>query len=188
MTPVGQGQFKRALVHAGPKPKQMRKELTQAVARLFAGRRTEPRPITDEDANEIERTILLAVRLRGTVERDRRNYEIENIPGAEGPARIGLALERLLAGLDTLGVDRATALEVVKSVALDSVPPNRRRAYEFLDAIGSEASTTAVANKLGLPTNTARRILEDLTAYGLAKRISQGQGQADNWARLPWEE
>jgi hypothetical protein len=189
LTPAGRAQFKRALGHVGPKSKQMRKELAEAVARLFAAPRTEPQPISEEEANEIERTILLAVRLRGTVERDRRNYEIENIPGAEGPARIGLALERLLAGLDTLGVDRATALEVVKSVALDSVPPNRRRAYEVLDSVGSAgASTTAVATKLGLPTNTARRILEDLTAYGLAERKSQGQGNADNWARRPWEE
>ena len=91
--------------------------------------------------------------------------------------------------LDTLGVERATALKVVKSVALDSVPPNRRRAYEFLDAIGSaEASTTAITKELGLPTNTARRILKDLTAYGLTERISQGQGKPDNWTRLAWEE
>jgi hypothetical protein len=34
-------------------------------------------------------------------------------------ARIRLALERLLAGLDTLGVERITALTVVKSVVLD---------------------------------------------------------------------
>jgi DNA-binding IclR family transcriptional regulator len=52
----------------------------------------------------------------------------------------------------------------------------------------ARASTTAVAKELGLPTNTARRILEDLTAYGLIERKSQGQGNADNWARLAWEE
>jgi hypothetical protein len=189
LMPAGKTQFKRALVHVGPKSKQMRQELAEAVARLFAGRRTELHPISDEEANKIERAILLAVRLRGTVERDRRTREIENIPGAEGPARMGLALERLLAGLDTLGVDRATALDVVKAVAMDSVPPNRRRAYEFLDAIGSAgASTIAVATKLGLPTNTARRTLEDLTAYGLVERKSQGQGNADNWVRRPWED
>ena len=74
-------------------------------------------------------------------------------------------------------------------LALDSVPPNRRSAYEFLDSISlAEASTTAIATELGLPTNTARRILEDLTAYGLTERISQGQGKPDNWARRPWEE
>ena len=50
------------------------------------------------------------------------------------------------------------------------------------------ASKTAVGNKLGLPTNTMWRILEDLTAYGLVERLSQGQGKPDNWARLAWEE
>ena len=49
----------------------------------------------------------LVVRLRGAVERDRQSREIEAVLGAEGPARIGLCLERLLAGLDTLGVPRA---------------------------------------------------------------------------------
>jgi hypothetical protein len=37
-------------------------------------------------------------------------------------------------------------------------------------------------------TNTARRILEDLTAYGLTERRPQGQGKPDNWTRLAWEE
>jgi hypothetical protein len=189
MLPVGKDQFKRALVHVGPKCKQMRKELAESVARLFAGRRAEPQAISDDEADEIERVILLAVRLRGTVERDRRNYEIENIPGAEGPARIGLALERLLAGLDTLGVERRTAMGVVKAVAMDSVPPNRRRAYAHLNRIHPEkANTKEIASELALPVNTTRRILEDLTAYGLTERISEGQGKADNWVRLAWEE
>ena len=68
-------------------------------------------------------------------------------------------------------------------------PPGETQGGTTLARLGLlGASTTAVAKELGLPTNTARRILEDLTAYGLAKRISQGQGQSDNWARLAWEE
>jgi hypothetical protein len=182
------GQFKRALAHVGPRSKQMRKELAEAVVGLFAGRRAEPQPISDAEIEDIDRTILLAVRLRGSVERDRHSRDIENINGAEGPARIGLALERLLAGLDILGVERTAALEVVKAIAMDSVPPNRRCAYEFLDSISpAEASTKAVAKELGLPTGTARRILEDLTAYGLIERKPQGQGKTDNWMRLAWE-
>ena len=188
MTPAGNGQFKRALVHVGPKSKQMRKELAEAVARLFAGRRAEPQPISDDETDEIDRTILLAVRLRGTVERDPRSREIENIPGAEGPARIGLALERLLAGLDTLGVNRATALDVVKAVALDSVPPNRLRAYRLLAAEDAgEIVTGDIAKAMGLPTITTRRVLEDLTAYGLIERLPQGKGKPDKWTRSPWE-
>ena len=64
--------------------------------------------------------------------RDRYRRELEAVYGAEGPARFGLTLERLLAGLDALGVERKIALEVVFSVALDSTPPLRRNIYRYL--------------------------------------------------------
>jgi len=133
---------------------------------------------------------MLAVRLRGAVERDRNRREIEAVYGAEGTARIGLALDRLLAGLDTLGVERGLALSVVRAVGLDSVPPTRRRAYEYLAALrqdGGKASTTEIAEILALPSVTTRRVLEDLTAYGLIERRAQGQGKADLWAARDWE-
>lgn len=43
-----------------------------------------------------------------------------------------MATERLLAGLDTLGVKRATARRVIRTVAMNSVPPLRLQAYERL--------------------------------------------------------
>lgn len=144
----------------------------------------EPQPISDDEIKELDRIISLVVRLRGAVERDRNTREIEAVYGAEGTARIGLTLERLPAGLDTLGVERNTALGVVKSVAMDSVPPLRRRAYEYL-APGHrriEADTPTIAEALGLPSVTVRRALEDLAAYGLVERSSQGPGKADRWA------
>ena len=112
------------------------------------------------------------------------------IYGAEGTARIGLALERLLAGLDTLGMDRKKALAVVKKVALDSVPPLRRSAYDCVRKYSERndpVETADVGIELGLPTNTARRILEDLAGHGLIVRRSQGQGKPDLWDKLPWE-
>ena len=186
----GQPQFKRALAHLGGTTKQMRKELAEAVAKLFAGRRPQPPLISNEEANCIGEVISLAVRLRGAVERDRRTSEIVAIYGAEGTARIGLALERLLAGLNTLGLARNKALEVVKAVALDSVPPLRRRAYECVAKYSERldpVETADVAIELGLPTNTARRILEELAAHGLVIRRSQGPGKADLWDRADWE-
>jgi hypothetical protein len=97
-------------------------------------------------------------------------------------ARLGLTLERLLAGLDTLGLDRATALDVVESIGMDSVPPTRRRAYEFLQDIApADTETAAVAKHMGLPTVTVRRALEDLAAYGLVERTGQGPGKPDLW-------
>jgi hypothetical protein len=194
LAPAGRGQFDRALKHGGAGTTRMREELAEAVARLFAGRRGEPRPIADDEIRLIDGIIMLAVRLRGAIERDRQRREIEAVYGAEGTARIGLALERLLAGLDTLGVERGLALSVVRAVALDSVPPTRRRAYEHLHALrqngkdGKEvASTIAVAEVLALPSVTTRRVLEDLTAYGLIERRTQGQGRADLWAARDWE-
>jgi len=186
LEPAGKGQFRRALRHAGPLSKQMRKELAESVAGLFAGRRGEPQPISDEEADRIDRVISLAVKLRGAVERDRFHREIQAIYGAEGTARIGLTLERLLAGLDTLGVTRSKALEIVEAIALDSVPPARRNAYEHLRSSTSlDETTSKIAAVLGLPTVTVRRTLEDLAAYGLIKRTSQGQGNADLWSIVP---
>jgi hypothetical protein len=88
------------------------------------------------------------------------------------------------AGLDTLGVARAVALDVVATVAMDSVPPLRRRAYEYLQSLGCHAETAAVARALGLPTITVRRGLEDLAAYQLVERTVQGQGKPDLWRPL----
>jgi hypothetical protein len=183
----GQAQFDRALAHVGGTTKQMRMELADAVAQLFAGRKAQPRSISDQEAKEIGSAISLVVCLRGTVERDRRTREIEAVYGAEGTARIGLALERLLAGLDTLDVERASAMQVVLSVAMDSVPPLRRAAYDCVYRRDDTVETADVAIALGLPTNTVRRILEDLAAYGLVERKSQGKGNADLWSRTNWE-
>jgi predicted ArsR family transcriptional regulator len=77
-------------------------------------------------------------------------------------------------------------MDVVVSVALDSAPPLRRAAYETVER-HKTVETTDVAVALRLPTNTARRILEDLAAYGLVARQSRGQGKADLWNRTPWE-
>ena len=74
------------------------------------------------------------------------------------------------ANWESLGVDRATALKVVRKVALHSVPPIRRRAYELTvcqcdPAVNkqrepSAAHTGEIAIALGLPTYVARRALE----------------------------
>jgi predicted ArsR family transcriptional regulator len=53
---------------------------------------------------------------------------------------------------------------VVASVALDSVPPQRRQACEFAVAAKRSVTTSEVATALGLPTNAVRCMLEDLAA------------------------
>jgi hypothetical protein len=71
---------------------------------------------------------------------------------------------------------------VVKAVAFDSVPPNRRRIYEHLQAVAPAwASTSTVGTAVRLPTLTARRALEELVAYDLVEKDAQGPGKPDLW-------
>jgi Bifunctional DNA primase/polymerase, N-terminal len=128
----GKGQLRWAFRHVGSKTAAMRRELAESVNLLFAAPRPDPQELCEDEIVRFERATELVVRLRGAVERDRYRRELDAIYGAEGPARFGLSLERLLAGLDVLGVERKKAFNVVISVALDSTPPLRRNIYRFL--------------------------------------------------------
>ena len=170
----------------------MRRELPEAVVRLFAARRPEPRPLSLEERGRISRICSLVVRLRAAVDRHRYTTEIEVIHGAEGTGRLGLSLERLLAGLDTLGVDRDVALNVVESVAMDSTPPIRRRTYEYLRHIAHAAEIADIAENVRIPEKTLRKHLENLEAQGLVRHIraekrdelGYQEGKADLWQAL----
>lgn len=174
-------QAERALEYVGEQETIMRRELAEAVAALFAGRRNEPQPLADHERRSLIDVAGLVTRARSAIERDRFTREIELVPGAEGPARLVRTLERLLAGLDSLGCDRQLALQVVRRVALDCIPMLRRRALERLADSPAPETTKTVAETLDLPTNTVRRVLEDLTAYGLVARYGKGEGNADTW-------
>ena len=176
----------RALEHTGGQETAMRDELATAVAALFAGRHEDPQPLSDEERQELVRLAGLIARARSAVERDRATREIEQVPGAEGPARLALTFERLLAGLDTLNADRELAWRIVRRVALDCIPALRRQLLEHLNEHAPPQATKAIAETLDLPTNTVRRALEDLAAYGVVKRYGQGQGKSDVWAASDW--
>ena len=189
MTPDDKTQLGRAFDHRGGKTKRMRDELMTGVSALFSGTLQTPSELDvgEDDFRRLNETCRLAVRLRGPVDRVLRTREIESVHGAEGTARIGLALERLLCGMESLGIERGTAMDVVLNVAMDSVPPLRRAAYCYLreqEAKGVTGTTARdVAITLKLPTTTVRRGLEELAVYGLARR-DQG-GKADLWVALP---
>src|SRR5262249_46362587 len=148
----------------------------------------------DEEFDRLDDVVSLAVRLRAHVNRDRYSREIESVHGAEGPGRIGLALERLLAGLAAIGVDRSLALRIVEDVCMASTPPIRRHAFEPLTTTPPTPRDTAKA--LRLPSLTTRRTLEELAVHGLATRTrgqkedgEEKQGGADLWALDPeWED
>lgn len=175
------GQFRHALKHANRAP-QMRARLVEAVTNLFASPLPPPRDINEREITWLNDILQIAVRLRGAVKRDYRTRELEDIYGIEGTAQFGKALERVLSGLDCLGVKRSKARRVIRTIAFDSVPPNRLSIYRYLKKLkGRLVDTTTIAEAVKLPTITARRALEELVVYGLAERDPQGHGKADLW-------
>jgi hypothetical protein len=68
-------------------------------------KRGRPRELSEREIRWFDSIVSLVVRLRGSVERDRHTTDIEAIYGAEGTARLGLTLERLLAGVRALRCD-----------------------------------------------------------------------------------
>jgi hypothetical protein len=190
----GQGQLRWAFKHVGGQTAAMRRELADSVKALFDAPRPDPQDLCEDEIARLERVTELVVRLRGAVERDRYRRELDAVYGAEGPARVGLSLERLISGLDTLGVERKAALEIAISVALDSTPPLRRGIYRLLcqplnplnppplNAVTLPIwKTSEVAAKMGLPTSTVRRGLEELASYGLATHSAAKQGTSTEW-------
>lgn len=175
----------RALDHFG-KEAEMRAELQATISDMFAVELPPPLPLEQEDRDFLINLASLVVRCRSAVERDTYNREIVSIPDPEAPARLVTVLARLFGGLLAIGCDLTTARAVMQRVGLDSMPALRRT---VLDALADEEegrSTPVIAERIGYPTNTLRRTLEDLTAHGVTERQSQGKGKADLWRLSNW--
>src|SRR5262249_857863 len=146
-----------------------------------------PRELSDDDETRLVSLATLVARCRSAVERDTYSTrEIELVPAPEEPARLALTLERLLAGLDALGVERALAWNVVSRAGLDPMPALRGAIVEVLVETGPPQTTTAIGEAIRHPTITARRALEDLTAHGVVDKYAQGEGKADVWTASTW--
>lgn len=168
--------------------KEMRKELIEAVARFLGSLTIAEVPIPQK----ILDAIIAAARFiaLGRSQVIRESYvtrDIELVPEPELPTRVLKQLSNLaVAHAILLGkphVDSAD-LELIAAIAQDSIPRNRLRVLLDLRAYG-ESETTQVAERLDLPTSTTRRLLEDVTALGMAQRMKQGPGQSDLWVLSP---
>jgi DNA-binding MarR family transcriptional regulator len=183
----GDEQASRALAHAG-REAEMRRALAAAVSGFLSRALDPPHPLGEEERTALISFATLAVRARSAVERDSYSREIELIPDPEAPTRLIVVLERLLDGLDVIGVPRPDAWRVVSKVALDSIPAIRRTVLEYLYPADGHVTTTEVAAALGYPTSTTRRALEDLAAHSLVKRTKPGggEGTADLYKLTEW--
>ncbi len=172
----------QALAHAG-REAEMRRELASVVTEFFEQLRlpSEMPVLTPELKQGVVALATLAARCRSSVERDTYSRQIEQISESESPGRLARILAQLLAGILAVGIEPQEAWSLVKRVGMDSMPVNRRGAFEFLlkELIGSH-STKSVAETLLLPTQTTRRTLEDLHVHGILTRSKQGS--STHWA------
>jgi hypothetical protein len=169
--------------------KQLRRHLSEAVAGLFAGIENEgrePREITEDEIEFLSTLAIFVVRCRSAVDRDSHSREISAVPQAELPARVVKQLERLLAGLDVIGLDRDMALRTIAKVALDNMPAVRLNVLAALYRLGDGSDTAAIAVQTGLPSSSARRALEDLAAHNVLSRESQAHPLPDLWSLDSW--
>lgn len=177
-----------ALEHAGHED-EMREELANLVAGLFGSLNT-PEKLPAISSPERDRLVALAtlvVRCRSAVERDSfQNREIQLVPGAESPTRLVKVLLQLFRGLLIIGVVRARAWELVTKVAMDSMPALRQQILKAMLKVEDTIVTSELASQLGYPSNTTRRVLEDLACYGIMQRVSHGDGRADVWSVSDW--
>lgn len=193
----GDRQADVALDHVGEEA-TMRAELAAAVAKVLAGvDPTAPRHgVSDDDKARLNRLANLATRCRSAVERDGYTREIELIPEPEAPARFARVLLHLRQGLAQIGVDEATAWQVLTKAALDSMPAIRRQALDVIAdgrwRPGADfpddhwPHTTNVAESAGYPERTMLRALEDLEAHGVITRVRPPGNQAHQWRLSEW--
>lgn len=158
---------------------EMRTEIETAVTDFLAGL-TYP-PIRDITLPPHAKTRLkylstFVCRARSAIMRDGYKQEISYIPVPEGPGRLmkqlgALARGRaIIDGATTLSED---GLSEIVAIGFDCIPPHRRAVLDAL-ILNGEMQTATVTDATRYPVNTARRILEELTALELAHRTLEG--------------
>jgi energy-coupling factor transporter ATP-binding protein EcfA2 len=179
-------QARKALAHSR-KESQMRRELAEAVAAIFAKSLEKPREPSADERDSLVSLASLVVTCRSAVERDGYSREVELIPEAEAPTRLVVVLDLLLAGLDAIGVERSVAWRVVTKAALDSIPVLRRNVMDALRTTADDLETPGLASTIGYPTPTTRRALEELQGHGVVLRTVRGEGsKSDRWRLADW--
>jgi hypothetical protein len=164
---------------------EMREEIQNAFANFIAGIKipTEKITIPEELKNRIAYLSTFCVRARSGIERESYSTrEIELIPESELPTRLSKQLVTLASAFSLIsGGFTEEDYSLIYKIGMDSLPQKRKLVIDNLLKAEDYLETADVAMEIGYPTNTTRRILEDLHGLKLIIRESQGRGYADRW-------
>ena len=168
--------IKRALSNVYQEP-EMRDELAQAAQGVLAGALKRPPKLWKKDNTLlVDLSNLLAV-ARTEVPRSGYNKEVLSIPLPEVGGRVGKQLLRLMHGIAMLHKHTSIGpheFAIAQRVAFDSLPSKRRSILRTLYASNdglplSDGKDEGLAERIPLPTTTARFAVEDMKLLGLVK-------------------
>jgi hypothetical protein len=164
---------------------EMREEIQNAFADFIAGIKIPIEKITipEELKNRVAYLSAFCVRARSGIEREGYSTrEIELIPESELPTRLSKQLVTLASAFSLIsGGFTEEDYRLIYKIGMDSLPQKRRLVIKTLLKAKDYLETADVAMEIGYPTNTTRRILEDLHGLKLIIRESKGRGYADRW-------
>lgn len=184
----------------------LRKQTNDFLEEFF---RQNPVSSIDPDEIEFDRNLMLEVVRFATLIAHGRVEVINTAPadnepefqaGApEGPHRLILLLKQLALGLAVAsGQKKVTAgdMEILRHVALSSIPANRRRVLRVLLWHSNTVTSKLVETELDVSRPTARRYMKELEVVGIVD-FQEGAGpEGDkislrstwNWLKMPLAE
>lgn len=164
----------------------MREEIQDAFAAFIEGVDVPEGPIAipEDMKNRIAHLAAFCVRARsGVIREGYSSREIELIPEVEMPTRLSKQLITLMNALALVdGGYSEENYRLLYKVGMDTIPLMRKQAIMCLLRHGDIMLTEKVAIKLHYPTNTIRRVLEDMAGLKLIKRYRKHEGNADGWS------
>jgi hypothetical protein len=110
--------------------------------------------------------------------------EIDGMPVVENTPRVVRQLHALARGLLALGLPRDYTAALIRSVALDSMPEDRRAVLAALSG-GEILTTSALARSAGLHRHVARMRAEELEVIGVVCGIREGPDLEEEYDRRP---
>jgi hypothetical protein len=136
---------------------------------------------------EFEALVRWSTWARSPVPRDGYSTRIVGVPEIEHGTRVYASVCQWLAGALALDVDESEARRLCRRIALDSIPPPRRRVLDFLlRHAGTRPTTRVVADETGLPTELAGVALGDLALLGLTWRSAEHEGGSSAHGEHHW--
>lgn len=177
---------KKAIANSGGET-AMRNEVQKAFADYIAGVEipSETIPTPEWLVDRIANLASFVTRGRsGVIREGYSTREIEQIPDTELPTRLAKQLITLACAFALMrkGQFAEEDYELIHKIGFDCLPHKRKIALRVLLETNNYLTTADIATKIGYPSNTTRRLLEDLNGVGIIDRKHQGQGVADEWA------